>query len=135
MIRQRKKKNMPKNNEKGFTVIEAMVAIVIFSVGVLATVTMQVQSMNSNTRSMNTTDASSIAASTIEGLKPLDYMSDTELTDGVKGLPDKENFSISYQVITDAVIPNTKHIRVSTTWTERGDTKTVAIDYIKADLI
>jgi prepilin-type N-terminal cleavage/methylation domain-containing protein len=130
-----RKKMICRGNQDGFTLIEALVAIAIFSVGILATVSMQVASMNGNRSAMETTEAATEAASAVESLKPLDYMTDAALSQGTTNLPDVDQYSASYTIQDNAIIPNTKAIQVTVTWTEGSRQRSVVLDYIKADLI
>ncbi len=57
-----------KLNQDGFTLIELMVAITIFAVGLLSIAGMQITSINSNTTSLQRTEAASLAQDEMEFL-------------------------------------------------------------------
>ena len=57
-----------KMNQNGVTLIEVMIAITIFAVGLLSIASMQITSIRANTSSLQRTEAASLAQSTIEEL-------------------------------------------------------------------
>ncbi len=57
-----------KLNQSGFTLIELMVAITIFAIGLLSIAGMQITSINSNTASFQRTEAASLAQDEMEFL-------------------------------------------------------------------
>jgi Tfp pilus assembly protein PilV len=112
-----------------------MIAMLIFSVGILATVSMQISSMNANTLARQITEAGSSSASVIENLRPLDYMRAVELADGDTTLPNQDQFNVSYNIQRDAIIDNTMLIQVTVTWMVGGVQKTMNLVGIKPDII
>lgn len=60
-------------DEKGFTLIETIVALFVFTVGILALNQMQVMSIYSNSDASGLTGASSWAAGQVENILRLDY--------------------------------------------------------------
>ena len=122
-------------NNSGFTLIETMIAILVFTIGILAMVSLQTHSIRTNASAKQTTEAASAAASAIEDLRPLDYVGDTELADGNHNLPDQERYSISYTIQRDALLDNTMLIQTTVTWTEGTKSRSMNLVYIKADII
>ena len=72
------------NEQKGFTIIEVLVAIFILSVGLLAVATMQVSAIRGNNLSDNVTSALTLAEDKMEYLLGLNY-NDLILQDSVAG--------------------------------------------------
>lgn len=70
-------------NDKGFTLIEVMIAIMVFSLGVLAMQAMQARSIDDNSLSSGISRKSSIALSQIEMIMNLPY--DDPLLDDTDG--------------------------------------------------
>jgi type IV pilus assembly protein PilV len=122
------------DSQAGFTLLEVMIAVFVFSIGILATVSMQISSLQGNSLANSNTVAASIAASVIEELRPLAY-NDPVLAPGPHPLPDKERYTVSYTVQQDAIIANTLSIGVTIRWTDGSTPRTVVIDYLLSDTI
>lgn len=67
-----------KTNEKGFTIIEILVGIAIFSIGMLAVASLQITSINANTSARKISDVTILAENQMESLMGLAY-TDSEL--------------------------------------------------------
>lgn len=135
MMQVSKIKRMPLNNDHGFTLIEAMVATLVLTIGILATVSMQSSSLHGNMFARETTEAAAAAVSVIENLRPLNYTTDAELADGTRILSNQDQYAISYTIQRNAIVNNTMLIQVTINWTEAGKPKTVNMAYIKSDVI
>ncbi|MDY6839216.1 MAG: prepilin-type N-terminal cleavage/methylation domain-containing protein [Thermodesulfobacteriota bacterium] len=70
-----------KKSQKGFTLMEVMLAIVVFSIGVFAVGTMQMRSVAANKYARELTEATALAQRQIEEMMFWDY-DDVRLTDG-----------------------------------------------------
>jgi prepilin-type N-terminal cleavage/methylation domain-containing protein len=81
--------NLKKND--GFTLIEVLIAIAIFSIGVLAVVSMQTEAIMKTVSSRNTTEALELANAHVEFLHGISFYDDTLDLDGKKGV---EQFDI-----------------------------------------
>ena len=68
-----KYKQKIKKNNKGFTLIEVLIGIVIFAIGILAVATLQASSTKSNSSARRITEATALAESKIEDLMLLPY--------------------------------------------------------------
>ena len=60
-------------DERGFTFIEVLIVIAIFSIGVLAVAVMQVTTINTNTSARLSGEATALAANQLETLMNLNY--------------------------------------------------------------
>ena len=60
-------------DNRGFTFIEVLVALAIFSIGILAVASMQIQSVNLNAKARVQTEATTLAVERLERLKMLPY--------------------------------------------------------------
>lgn len=60
-------------DRQGFTLIEVLIAITVFSIGILAVALMQSHSTSTNARAMAITHATTLAAEKVEELQGLDY--------------------------------------------------------------
>ena len=149
-----KKKNA--RNERGFTLVELMVAIVVFSIGLLALSSMQVGAIKCNSTANGITEGATWAESQVERLIVLAY-DDPELTDtdgdgtnqdadndgddddgGNFGLDDddtatadnfvtQEDYTVFWNVAENVIINDTKAVNIIVTWTELGAQKRVTI--------
>jgi prepilin-type N-terminal cleavage/methylation domain-containing protein len=148
-------------NNKGFTLIETLVALVILTIGILTLNKMQVTSIRGNANASGITSSSSWAAGQVEQLLRLDYddpllddgdgdgtgqdADDDGVDDGGNdfGLSDTganadgtatspdNNYTIFWNVAVDEPMPNLKTIRVIVTRNYYGLQKQVALDYCK----
>lgn len=60
-------------NQKGTTLIEAMVAIFILTITILAVMAMQIQAIGASSTAQNRTGANNVAISLLETLKEMDF--------------------------------------------------------------
>jgi len=67
--------------EQGFTLIEILIAITVFAIGILAVGKMQITAIQGNSKANHLTEAATIAQSKMEELISLDY-NDPLLDDG-----------------------------------------------------
>jgi len=74
--------NRKKNTDHGFTIIEVLMAISIFAIGILGVAAMQMASVSGNTSARGVTDIATWAADRVEKLMILPY-DDISLAPGV----------------------------------------------------
>jgi prepilin-type N-terminal cleavage/methylation domain-containing protein len=121
--------------EKGFTLIEVLIGLIILAIGVLAVAGMQITSITGTSFSKNLTQASVIAQDRLEFLKglPLNYV---KLDTGTyPDPPDIGIFTRSYQATRNAN-PNYVTIIYTVSWLElvppkKAVTHTVSFRTIK----
>lgn len=123
------------NNENGFSLIEVLIALFLFAVGVLALTQMQVGSMFGNSTARRVTGAATLAEAKLEELKALSY-AHADMTDrdasgdagyGNGGLDDEdgdadgsrtgvevmgETYDVFWNVAENSPVSNCKTIRV-----------------------
>ena len=73
MFRVRKYRQKLKKNNDGFTLIEVLIGMAIFTIGILAVATLQASSTKSNASARRITEATALAESKIEDLMLLPY--------------------------------------------------------------
>ena len=138
-------KNRFLKNQQGFSLIEAMIAMVILSVGLLAVGLMQISAIKGNTNALSRTDGVAMAQSVMDRLRglPIDdaLLSDvdpasTNLDDGraAGGAPDDtlaghseglvtgpngQNYTVFWNVDEDTPVANAKTVRVFVYWTDQ----------------
>lgn len=140
------------HNQEGFSLIEALIAIIILGIGILTVTTMQVTGMQGNAKARNITTSSNWASDRIEYLlsKPYDdddlkdddddkaagLDDDTAATaDGMATSPD--GFHTIYWNIHDNYDltdpkTDTKTIRIIVQRKDRGETREITFNYLKA---
>ena len=141
-------------NQNGFSLIEVLVAVTIFAVGLLALAKLQIVSIRGNSSARGVTEASVVAQSKFEELKLLP-VSDPALADtddtgttgfGVAGLSDTganadhsekvtvisgRTYSLDWNVAENA--DETRLIRMIVGWREAQGQKTFQVDMLYGD--
>jgi len=118
-------------NEKGFTLIEALIALAIFSIGILGVATMQITAMNSNTIARLQTEAAALATERIERLHRLDY-TDVNLSNGPHGPVTEGAYRVTWDVVNNQPVNATKMVQVVVTPKNRKG-RPVVMNFIKAE--
>ncbi len=128
-------------NNKGFTLIEVITALLILSIGILAMQSMQYSSVTTNFAAINITRAIGQGTDTTERILALTY--NDSLLDA--GSHDETEFpsewehikhtAIDWQVTDDEPMPNMKTIQITITSSEKGKDKTIPITYYKAEIL
>lgn len=135
------------SGEKGYTLIEVMIAIAIFSIGILAAWALQNSATRGNTVARNLTIAAACASDRLEQLIQLPYAhadllvgahTPAQTTDGIDNNFDGEideagesgPLGITWLVTDDTPMPQTKTIRVDVTMRQR----TVSVTSYRANL-
>ncbi len=120
-------------SEKGFTLIEVLISVAIFSFGVLAIINMQLLSTSINIKARGMTEGVIAAQNLIEDLSLLPY-DDPLLTanENHSDLTDPR-YSLFWNVVDDVPFEGTKTIRVVVRWDEKGVTSNFEIQMMKAN--
>ena len=136
---------------EGFTLIEALVAMFILVVGILAMYTLHVTAINGNATANQITAASEWGSGRIERIFGMDYddaaLQDRTPSDGLAGL-DKTDatadhtatspdgfYTLYWNVADDEPLPHLKTIRVIINRNDRGQAKSVVMNYIKSEFV
>lgn len=140
--------------QSGFTLIEALVAMVILTIGILTLYTMQVSSIHGNSTANQITKATTTGANQLEDIFAMDYEELTD-TDGDSDDPDAKSFglydftddtvdgkattseghTIYWNVADDQPMPATKRVVVNVVFNDRAMSKSVQYEYIKAQVV
>lgn len=117
------------SKEKGFTLVEVIIAISILSFGLLAVASMQITAIMGNYLSGNLTEASALAGDRMEKLLLMGY-SEPDLDAGDHS-DSRDFYTISWNVAENATFNNTKTVNVIVTWTQGSSQKTFVMQGIK----
>jgi len=131
-------------SQEAFSLMEVLIAIFIFSVGILAVSALQISSMRTNAQARMLTESSSLASESIERLVALPF-DDANLADvnkdGAAGLDKiggaadftvvRDGYTVSWNVAEDVLIDGTKTIRVIVQYNERGVQRQVVFERIR----
>jgi type IV pilus assembly protein PilV len=116
--------------ENGFTLIEILIALTIFAVGLLAVAAMQNSAVRMNATAGKLTHLATWGMDKIEELSALPY-ADPSLDSA--GNPHQEisgDYTVSWTVTDDNPMPNTKNVTVTVT----GRGKSVDIRFFKPNI-
>ena len=144
--------DMKKGNEKGFSLIEILIAITVFAIGILAVGKMQITAIKGNYFANDLTKATTLAQDRMEKLISFSYtdsLNNDTNGNGNAGLDDTNatadhndpnnpvdgRYDISWNIDPDHYINNTKTIRVIVGWTDKGAQKSMSLTSMKADII
>lgn len=122
----------------GFTILEVVVAMFVFSVGILAVLNMQIVSIEANHKAKMMSEAAAIASSTVSELRAVDYNSaalngDTE-TGSAYNMDDIGIYSRSYRVRRIASLDSDAAvITITVSWLNKNKTQSLVYDYYKMD--
>jgi len=120
-----------KLNQKGFTLIEILIGLLILAIGLLGIAVMQINSVKGGSFGNNMTQASTLAQDKLEYLKNLSY-TDSNLNSGQhdEGTISGTIFSRRYNIAEDTG-NSMKTITVTVQWTDSAS-HTVSFQTIRA---
>ena len=117
-------------NKDGFTLIEVLIALTIFAVGLLAVAAMQTSAVKMNSTAVKLTHLATWGMDKIEELSALPYADPSLDSDENPHQDVSGNYTVSWNVVDDIPMKNTKKITVTVT----GCGKSIDICFIKPDL-
>jgi len=137
MMRVDQKKGRP-IGEKGFTLLEVIVAISILTFGLLAVASMQMTAIRGNYNASNITEATTVAQDRLEDLMGLLY-SDPLLDPGNDlsdpNPPSPSGYTITYDVLDNNPRMNTRLITVTVQWQDKGVQKQTVLTCVKPQVL
>jgi len=121
------------DSASGFTLLEILVAITIFAIGLLGVAGMQIMGIHGNYTARGHTQAATWGTDRIERLMTVGY-DDTDLASGAHGPVTQGKYSISWTVADDEPIDNCKAIRIIVIWQDKGTGRSTSFTHYKADI-
>jgi type IV pilus modification protein PilV len=118
--------------EKGFTLVEVLIAVSIFAVGLLAVAMMLDTAIQYNSSARYITEATEIAHSQMEKLLSSPY-DDANLDETASpyGPNPISNYNVSWTVRENVPMSEMKTISLSVAWSSRGENKSLTIISLK----
>jgi len=145
------KHNLSIKENKGFTIVEVMISLAIFSIGFLAYSGLQLSATKANTKARWLTQAMTCATDRAEQLLDLPY-AHADLTAGAHSLAadadeidnnsdgridepgESGPLNFSWTVTDGATLNNVKTINIAIAWSSPYGQHTMTLVYYKADL-
>ncbi len=120
------------SNEKGFTLIEVVIALGVFAIGIISFLVMQMSGIKGNATANSITSASVFAGDRIEQILAMDY-EDPDLDPGTHSQTSPDGtYTITWTVEDDTPMDLTKKVQIQVSRLEQGVTRKVTYNYIKA---
>ena len=134
-------------DNQGFTLLEVVIALAIFSVGIMAVASLQVSSTNGDLRARLATEAATAAHDQAERLLSIDYDPDNLTveffdTGAYAAFPTPRRYTVGRYTVDWIVAPHTfaeiaRAVRVTVVvqWQHFGKGKSYELEFVKIDEI
>lgn len=134
-------------DQKGFSFMEVVIAMAVFSIAIVALYGLQTRTITQNFTASRITTANTWASEKLEVLMALKYddVEDTNddgagglanstpaTADGSEATPDGV-YTVLWNVVEETPLPNTKTVRVIVTSPRGGTGNRIELEYIKHD--
>jgi type IV pilus assembly protein PilV len=112
----------------GFSIMETLIALSIFTIGILAVATLVLSSIGENASARRITEATALAEDRLEQLMAQSY-------DAISGGTAIEGaYEVVWDVAEDVIVAQTKSITVTVSWQYRGKQRNVTIRHLFSPL-
>lgn len=137
-----------KNNANGFSLLEVMISMAVFTIGILSVGLMQLSATNGNSGANQMSEALLFGSDQVEQILRWDYGDDRfkSTNDIAYVLPDGSNFvadghqadgenkyNVYWQVTDDTPVANSKMIDLTVFWMNQGMLRSFELTTIKAN--
>ncbi len=117
-----------RTNCDGFSIMETLIALSIFTIGILAVATLVLSAIGENASARRVTEATALAEDRLEQLMALPY-------DTIAGGNDSEGaYEVIWDVAEDVIVAQTKSVTVTVSWQYRGKQRNVTIRHLFSPL-
>ena len=113
---------------EGFSIIECLIALSIFTIGILAVATLVLSSIGENASARRITEATALAEARLEQLMALPY------ADIVADQETQGAYTIVWEVTEGDIVAETKSIMVTVSWWFRGKQRDVTVRHLLSPL-
>ena len=116
-------------HNQGFTLVEVLVAMAVFAIGILAIYAMQINAINGNAGARKRTEALSWAANQMEILRTTSFASlaSGQTARGAYNL----NWTINDVDLDDDGVNDSKAISVNVSWQDRKRQRTTNLSFVR----
>ena len=116
-------------HDQGFTLVEVLVAMAVFAIGILAIYAMQINAINGNAGARKRTEALSWAANQMEILRTTSFASlaSGQTARGAYNL----NWTINDVDLDDDGVNDSKAISVNVSWQDRKRQRTTNLSFVR----
>jgi len=120
--------DLKKMDTAGFSIIETLIALSIFTIGILAVATLVLSSIGENASARRITEATALAETRLEQLVSLPYgeIASNTVTQGA--------YTVAWDVTEDVIVDDTKSITVTVSWRYRGRQRDVTMRHLVSPL-
>ena len=121
-------------SKQGFTILEVIISISIMAVGLIATASMQAAAVKATAGAFRISESATLAQDRMEVLLSRPYR-DPMLAPGAHRDPSPPaGYSISWNVVDDSPVANTKRLEVTVSWKEGRAERTTTLRCVKPEL-
>ena len=127
--------------DRGFTILEVVIALAIFSVGIMAVASLQVSSTNGDLRARLATEAATVAHDQAERLLSMNYDPADPTEEFINsgsfaGFPTPREttigrYTVDWIVEAHSLIPGALKVTVQTRWAHYGSNKLYELEFVK----
>jgi len=111
-------------NSQGFTLLETMISLAVFAIGILGVMTLQTTSINSNTLAEDVQNNTVIAMGTIEELMATDFLDQRlPVPLGVKYKANDPRYEIIRTATDDTFLPGSMRVQITARFIPTGGTQ------------
>jgi Tfp pilus assembly protein PilV len=122
-------------NPDGFTLLEAMIALLVFTVGILGMISLQTTSVNSNTLAEDIQINTITAMAQIEELMATDFLDQRLVGNPIPFPANDPRYTITVTPLDDQSIPGSKQVIVTSEFTPAsGRPQRITLKIFKPDI-